>query len=112
MWTRTKALKTFIFEALSIDAAGSHIVNERIVPARVDPDDGWKVINQTDYIHKFRCGCWPRLQTRSLCFHSVLLRGQRTARDSDVKMPAVWLEPSFGRSSTVNVVTCSSECIV
>jgi len=33
--------------------SGSHIVNERIVPARVDPDT-WAIVNQVDRIHKFR----------------------------------------------------------
>lgn len=33
--------------------SGSHIVNERVVPARVDPET-WVIINQIDKIHKFR----------------------------------------------------------
>ena len=34
--------------------SGSHIVNERVVPARVNPDT-WEIVNQVDRIHKFRC---------------------------------------------------------
>ena len=34
--------------------SGAYIVNERIVPARINPDT-WKVENEIDLIHKFRC---------------------------------------------------------
>ena len=37
--------------------SGSYIVNERIIPARIDPDT-WQVVNDINYIHKFRCGAW------------------------------------------------------
>lgn len=33
--------------------SGSHIINERIIPARVNPDT-WEIVNHTDFIHKFR----------------------------------------------------------
>ena len=34
--------------------SGAYIVNERIIPARINPDT-WNVENETDLIHKFRC---------------------------------------------------------
>ena len=34
--------------------SGAYIVNERIIPARIDPDT-WQVVNEIDLIHKFRC---------------------------------------------------------
>ena len=34
--------------------SGAYIVNERIIPARIDPDT-WEVKNEIDLIHKFRC---------------------------------------------------------
>ena len=49
--------------------SGAYIVNERIIPARIDPDT-WQVVNEVDLIHKFRCGartCRKSLTTWFSC---------------------------------------------
>jgi hypothetical protein len=53
--------------------SGAYIVNERIIPARIDPDT-WEVKNEVNLIHKFRCfppvaaqSCaWPPQSDRQL----------------------------------------------